>query len=330
MADEAGERTADRYVRVRAIVIEDHRRLGHATFRVYWCLRSFANAEGVCWPSVSTIGKRLGMARSTISEHLATLVRCCYLRSEATSRGDKGRAANRYYFAPLPAQQTRGMSDQQTRGMSDQPTTAPFGSSDGLCRISTDTPVGTADTELDHKNITIELSPSTAREGGSVDGIIPWEHIEDLLRRPRSASMWSGLADFAEMAARSYRRDVWETQPIRVEVWLEKDALSGIFEDVLDQHGVTLNVGRGFDGRDSIHNAARRLGNGDVILYFGDCDPSGEDMVRSLRERLDDQGARPEIVKCALTIGDIEAYGLPADFTKASDTPQRCLRREMG
>jgi hypothetical protein len=43
-------------------------------------------------------------------------------------------------------------------------------------------------------------------------------------------------------------------------------------------------------------------------------------MVRSLRERLDDQGARPEIVKCALTIRDIEAYGLPADFTKASDT----------
>ena len=43
-------------------------------------------------------------------------------------------------------------------------------------------------------------------------------------------------------------------------------------------------------------------------------------MVRYLRERLGDQGARPEIIKCALTMGDIEAYGLPADFTKASDT----------
>ena len=41
-----------------------------------------------------------------------------------------------------------------------------------------------------------------------------------------------------------------------LEVWLEKDALSGIFEDVLRRYGVTLNVGRGYDGWDSIQNAA--------------------------------------------------------------------------
>ena len=117
-----------------------------------------------------------------------------------------------------------------------------------------------------------------------------------------------------------YRRDVWDSQPVRIEVWLEKDALSGIFEETLDGYGVTLNVGRDFDGWDSIHNAARRLGDEDVVLYFGDFDPSGEDMVRSLRERLADQGARPEIVKCALTSRDIEAYELPADLTKASDS----------
>jgi hypothetical protein len=70
--------------------------------------------------------------------------------------------------------------------------------------------------------------------------------------------------------------------------------------------------------------------NGDVILYFGDFDPSGEDMVRSLRVRLDDQGARPEIVKCALTVGDIEAYGLPADFTKSSDTRRAAFVAKWG
>jgi hypothetical protein len=84
-----------------------------------------------------------------------------------------------------------------------------------------------------------------------------------------------------------------------LETWLEKNALSGIFEDALDSYGGTLNVGRGFDGWVSIHNAASRVGDEDVILYFGDFDPSGEDMVRSLRDRLDDQGSRPEITKCA-------------------------------
>ena len=69
------------------------------------------------------------------------------------------------------------------------------------------------------------------------EGLIPWEHIEDRLRQPRHISMWCGLDDFAETAAAAYRRDIWAAQPIRVEVWLEKDALSGIFEDVLDDYG---------------------------------------------------------------------------------------------
>ena len=56
------------------------------------------------------------------------------------------------------------------------------------------------------------------------------------------------------------------------------------------------------------------------VLYFGDFDPSGEDMVRSLRERLRNLGSRPDIIKSALVFEDIERYRLPPDFTKATDT----------
>src|ERR1051325_6736576 len=94
-------------------------------------------------------------------------------------------------------------------------------------------------------------------------GMIPWEWIEDRLRRPRQVSMWADLAEFSDVAARAYRRDVWITQPAYVEVWLEKDALSGIFEDTLEPYGVTLNVGRGFDGWSSIRNAAERYAERD-------------------------------------------------------------------
>ena len=127
------------------------------------------------------------------------------------------------------------------------------------------------------------------------DGTIPWEWIEDRLRRPRKVSMWADLASFADTAQRAYRRNVWDTQPRYIEVWLEKDALSGIFEHLLDHYGVTLNVGRGYDGWDSIHNAAERFGDGDgvSVLYFGDLDPSGEDMIRSLIERLGSFGCYP-------------------------------------
>ena len=165
------------------------------------------------------------------------------------------------------------------------------------------------------------------------EGLISWDWIEDRLRRPRHVSMWASLADFAETARNAYRRDVWETQSNYVEVWLEKDALSGIFEDVLTGYGVTLNVGRGYDGWDSIRNAADRFNDRPddaSILYFGDFDPSGEDMVRSLRERLAFFDCEPEIKKCALTIQDVRRYNLPPDFTKATDTRRAAFVEKFG
>ena len=153
------------------------------------------------------------------------------------------------------------------------------------------------------------------------EGLIPWDWIEDRLRRPRSVPQWSDLADFAETACRSYRRDVWEEQDIYLEAWLEKDALSGIFEAVLGPYGVTLNVGRGYDGWSSLYAASRRFGDrvGVQILYFGDFDPSGEDMVRSLGERLGFFECVPEIEKIAITQDDIVEHNLSPAPTKTTD-----------
>jgi hypothetical protein len=164
------------------------------------------------------------------------------------------------------------------------------------------------------------------------EGYIMWEWIEDRLRVPRTVAMWDDLPDFIESVRWSYRRSVWNDQPGYLEVWCEKDALSGIFQRILEPYGVTLNVGRGYDGWSSIKNASDRFGGGDrvAVLYFGDFDPSGEDMVRSLRERLADLGSEPEIVKSALTRDDIERYGLPPDFTKATDSRREAFVAKYG
>lgn len=155
-------------------------------------------------------------------------------------------------------------------------------------------------------------------------GLIPWSFIEDRTREPHIISMWDSLTNFSETVLQSYKRDIWETQPQYVEVWLEKDALSGIFVAALKPYRVTLNVGKGFDGWSSIHAAAERFKNSGnkpiTILYFGDFDPSGEDMYRSLIERLKILGTSPQIIKCALTIEDIQIYNLPSDPVKTTDT----------
>jgi hypothetical protein len=164
-----------------------------------------------------------------------------------------------------------------------------------------------------------------------LEGYIPWEWMEDRLRVPRRVGMWAGLPDFIDAVRRSYREDVWADQPEYLEVWLEKDALSGIFESVLKPYGVTLNVGRGFDGWSSLKNAADRfgsLGKAVTVLYFGDFDPSGEDMHRSLRERFDKLGTCPDMPKVALTHEDTQR--LPVNFTKVDDSRRKAFVRKYG
>jgi len=165
------------------------------------------------------------------------------------------------------------------------------------------------------------------------EGTIPWHWIEDRLRRPRSVPMWDSVSQYAYSARRWYRRNVWTDQPRLVEVWLEKDALSAIFEGILRPFGVTLNVGRGYDSWTSIQQAARRYRDWNDqadILYFGDFDPSGRDMVRSLGDRISFFGTWPNLKICAILKSDIEDYDLPPDFTKSTDSRQTAFVAEHG
>ena len=164
-------------------------------------------------------------------------------------------------------------------------------------------------------------------------GRVPWGWIEDRMRIPRQAGMWSGLEDFADTAVKAYRRDVWETQDTLIELWCEKDALSGIFGAITNRYGVTLNVGRGYDGWTSIHDAAARYleWDGDIVIhYFGDFDPSGEDMFRSLVARIGYFGVYPDMQKVALIRAVVDAYdpdGVEVEFVTASGTKLKRSRR---
>jgi hypothetical protein len=156
-------------------------------------------------------------------------------------------------------------------------------------------------------------------------GLVPWEWMEDRLRVAKGWAMWDDPAQFLHGVRNDYFRNPWQDQSHYVEVWCEKDALSGIFSDTLSRYGVTLNIGRGYDGWSSIKRAADRYfwrkddhGMDTTVLYFGDFDPSGEDMHRSLVERFATLGVYPEIPKVALTPED--ARRLPGDVTKADDT----------
>jgi hypothetical protein len=165
------------------------------------------------------------------------------------------------------------------------------------------------------------------------EGIIPWEWIEDRTRKPRQPAMWANLRDFLETVRQAYRKDVWTSQSRYVEVWLEKEALAGIFEPITEEYGVTLVVGRGYNSWTALYEAAERIramNRPTVLLYYGDHDPSGEDICRALAEGLAFFGVYPEVVKVALTQEDVLTHNLPPDFTKATDSRRKAFVQRYG
>jgi hypothetical protein len=107
-------------------------------------------------------------------------------------------------------------------------------------------------------------------------GMIPWEWIVDETRSIERVSTWADPDEFAEVVARSYRKDFWNNQPRRVQVWSEKGTVRGVLKPVLDDYGVGFNPVHGFNSGTNTHDAAEdNDGRPLVILYVGDFDPSG-------------------------------------------------------
>jgi hypothetical protein len=124
-------------------------------------------------------------------------------------------------------------------------------------------------------------------------GMLDWDYIVDRTRNLTTLPHFNSPADVIEAARRSYRRDRWKTQPTRIEVWVEKEALAGVIEQVANRHDVAFFSCRGYVSQSEVWGAARRIGayieggQNVVVLHLGDHDPSGIDMTRDMRERID-------------------------------------------
>jgi hypothetical protein len=143
--------------------------------------------------------------------------------------------------------------------------------------------------------------------------IIPWEWIVDETRAIERVSTWDNPAAYARCVARSYRRDFWNQQPVRVEVWSEKGTVRGVLAPVLDHYAVGFRVMHGFSGATTIHDVAQDDdGRELIVLYVGDFDPSGMFMSEvDLPARLSKyDGDHVELRRIALT--QKQARGLPS------------------
>lgn len=155
-------------------------------------------------------------------------------------------------------------------------------------------------------------------------GKVDWKAIVDRVRVPNMASEWPDIRSLVDSAIKSYRKKRHAGQQNYVEVWVEKDALSGILEPITRKYHVNLMVTRGYSSISAMYEAAGRFtwtGGRDLhILYLGDHDPSGLDMVRNIKARFDTFQVHPTVTPIALTMEQIREYRLPHNPVKVNDS----------
>ena len=124
-----------------------------------------------------------------------------------------------------------------------------------------------------------------------------------------------------------YFKNPWENQPYYPEVFIEKKALQGVFESVCRKHRVALGACKGYPSLTFLNEATQRFieaeenGRTPVILYFGDYDPSGEDIPRSIEENVKKLGCESiEVRRFALMENQVLAWRLPPAPAKETDS----------
>jgi hypothetical protein len=164
-------------------------------------------------------------------------------------------------------------------------------------------------------------------------GIIPWEWIVDETRALERASTWSDPAEYARCVAQSYRRDFWDQQPYRVQIWSEKGTVRGVLAPVLDEYAVGFLPVHGFSSATTAHDTAEDYDGRDlIVLYVGDFDPSGmfmsEQDLPARFARYD--GNHIKLQRIALTREHVRGLPSFSASDKAKDPRYKWFRKNYG
>jgi hypothetical protein len=156
-------------------------------------------------------------------------------------------------------------------------------------------------------------------------GEIPFEWIADNTRWMRKPSSITGLNHCLNSAAEFYRRNLWHSMPVQVEVWCEKDALAGVLLEETKVYDVPLMVARGYSSMTFLYMSAKAIeaqGKPAYIYHFGDLDPSGVDAARDIEAKLRRYAKDAEIhfERPAVTRQQADEWDLPSRPTKLTDT----------
>lgn len=189
-----------------------------------------------------------------------------------------------------------------------------------------------ANTQQNYKNLGDILGD------GRLAGLVSWKSMEDRGREETALAHWRSPRDIVEACADQYRIDLWADQPTRVVVRIEKDALAGVIDKVCADNDVPYVACKGNTSLSEAWAAGRRIldyreqhGQGTIVLYLGDLDPSGWDMTRDNERRLSMFAEEPvEVRRIALNIDQVRHYNPPPNPVKLTDSKAKSYINQFG
>ena len=169
-----------------------------------------------------------------------------------------------------------------------------------------------------------------ARENGLMD----WNYLVDRTRNMASNNHWETPEDILKAVAEQFAIDKWANAEHVVEVWVEKEALSGVVAQACRAADVPWFACRGYVSASEMWAASQRLvehiqnGREVTILHLGDHDPSGLDMTSDnggrlyqyVRRHVGDDVDMLHFRRIALSQQQIAQYNPPPNPAKQTDS----------
>ena len=177
-------------------------------------------------------------------------------------------------------------------------------------------------TESGYKKVQHELTKMRR------SGELPYGWLTDNTRWQRKPRTFDSVKEALEETARFYRKNLWADLDAHVEIWLEKDALSGVVYPITSEYDVPLMVTRGYASLSFLYESAEYINALAVptyIYHFGDFDPSGVDAANKIETTLTEMCPDQYIdfQRVAVTQDQIDLYNLPTRPKKEKDTRSR-------
>ena len=162
---------------------------------------------------------------------------------------------------------------------------------------------------------------------GRLAGLVSWDALEDRGRNLMGLNTETDIGSAIKKMRRKYKLDLWEDQPCRVEVWVEKQSLEKVLGGICNKLRVDFFATKGYNSVTEMWNAGQRFGRyvtrgqRPIVLHVADHDPAGMDMTRDAEERLSLFAGVPiPVRRIALNMDQVEHYNPPPNYAKEEDS----------